>query len=166
MATLNLPSRQRGDDLYLLFEARVCSMYIICVLDVSSDTFYRGQPWALVLTFTLREGLLFTITYSRLVGLCTSRYGFVSTFYGHWRSAAITDVCFCVWFYVSPGDLNSGLYACIRGKCFNCWDISPSTHLSWLMEVLYGKELTSLRLAFQQCADSRQHFTLQQAVLS
>lgn len=40
MATLNLPSRQRGEDLYLLFEARVCSMYIICVLDVSSDTFY------------------------------------------------------------------------------------------------------------------------------
>lgn len=102
MVTLNLPSKQKGEDLYLLFEACVYSMYIICVFgcEFRHMLLYveaRGQPWALVLTFTLRKGLLFTIRYSRLVGLCTSRSGFVSTFYGHCRSAAITDVCFCVF---------------------------------------------------------------------
>lgn len=120
MVTLNLPSKQKGEDLYLLSEACVCSMYIICVFgcEFRHMLLYveaRGQPWALVLTFTLRKGLLFTIRYSRLVGLCTSRSGFVSTFYGHCRSAAITDVCFCV-FCESWGPE-------LRSSCLHTWQV-------------------------------------------
>lgn len=144
-------------------------MYIICVFgcEFRHMLLYveaRGQTWALVLTFTLRKGLLFAIRYSRLVGCVLP--GLV-LFPPSLAPVGVLPLQMCASVsFVSPGDLNSGLHACIRGKCFNCWDISLSAHLFWLVEVLFTKGLTSLSLVFQQCADSRQHFTLQLAVLS
>lgn len=39
-------------------------------------------------------------------------------------------------FYVDPGDLNFGLHACLRGKCFTDWAPSPHAGFCFFMSSL------------------------------